>query len=214
MGLDWDAPAFSEYDPASPALLPLPPLKIDYGSPSPTGHVQPGIYEPLIADLESSLAREPDEHRIRARLARYCNNCAWGLATGLAPNSSPERAVALACRAVDLAPKQASYLNTLGVVQYRLGRYAVAITTLDRSLAANRGQFAGFDLFFLAMAHHRLGHSAQARACFDRAVHWVQEQKNLPEDYASELAAFRAEAGSVLAWPMDALPEDVFARPR
>ena len=31
MGLDWDAPAYSDDDPAGPDLPPLPPLKVDYG---------------------------------------------------------------------------------------------------------------------------------------------------------------------------------------
>jgi hypothetical protein len=112
---------------------------------------------------------------------------------------------------VELAPKQAIYLNTLGVAQYRVGRYALAITTLDRSVAANRGQFAGFDHFFLAMAHHRLGHGVQARACYDRAARWLREQKNLPVEYASELAVFRAEAEAVLGGASGELPADVFA---
>ena len=31
MGLDWDAPAYSEDDPAGPSAPPLPPLQVDYG---------------------------------------------------------------------------------------------------------------------------------------------------------------------------------------
>jgi hypothetical protein len=51
------------------------------------------------------------------------------------------------------------------------------------------------------IAHHRLGHGAEARACYDRAVHWLGEQKTLSERDTKELAAFRAEAESVLARP-------------
>ena len=69
------------------------------------------------------------------------------------------------------------YLNTLGVAQYRSGQYAEAITTLKRSLAAGAGQSDAYNLFFLAMAHHRLGHADQARACFDRAVRWLRRRK-------------------------------------
>ena len=31
MGLDWDAPAYPDDDPASPSAPPLPPLQVDYG---------------------------------------------------------------------------------------------------------------------------------------------------------------------------------------
>ncbi len=61
-------------------------------------------------------------------------------------------------------------LNTRGVVLYRAGQYADAVKVLGKSLEAGRGQFDGFDLFFLAMAQHRLGHREEARECLDRAI--------------------------------------------
>jgi hypothetical protein len=87
------------------------------------------------------------------------------------------------------------------------------VTALEQSLAAGRGQYDGFDLFFLAMAHHRLGHLEQARHCFDRALRWLQQNKNLGVQHAHELAAFRAEAESVLTGPAGEMPEDVFSAP-
>ena len=141
------------------------------------------------------------------------NDRAWILATGPIDQRDPERAVALARRAVELAPGQQMYLNTLGVALYRAGQYAEAISVLERSLAAGKGEFDAFDLFFLAMAHHRLGHADQARACFDRAVRWWGERKNLPAQYIPELTSFRAEAEVVLALagPGTEPPADVFA---
>jgi len=141
------------------------------------------------------------------------NNTAWELATGEAHLRDPERAVSLARKAVARAPDQPVCLNTLGVALYRAGQYPEAITTLEKSLAAGKGQTDAFDLFFLAMAHHRLGHTVQARDTFDRAVRWWREQKQLPDQYAIELAGFRAEAEAVLAGPGGALPDDVFAGP-
>jgi len=145
--------------------------------------------------------------------AQHYNILAWRLATGPVALRDPERALALARKAVALTPGRAMYLNTLGVAQYRAGQYAEAIATLEKSLAAAKGESDAFDLFFLAMAHHRLGHADQARACFDRAVRWWGEHKNLPAQYAEELAAFRAEAEAVLglARPGGELPVDVFA---
>ena len=71
-----------------------------------------------------------------------------------------------------------------------------------------------FDLFFLAMAHQQLGHRHEARGCYDQAVRWLEAQKSVPDSDAQGLAAFRAEAESVLASPPEDLPADVFARHR
>jgi serine/threonine protein kinase/WD40 repeat protein/tetratricopeptide (TPR) repeat protein len=141
------------------------------------------------------------------------NNRAWTLATGPIDERDPERAVALARRAVALAPGQQLSLNTLGVALYRVGQYAEAVSVLKQSLTAGKGEFDAFDLFFLAMTHRRLGHATEARACFDRAVRWWSERKSLPAQYIPELTGFRAEAEEVLALagPSAELPADVFA---
>jgi tetratricopeptide (TPR) repeat protein len=115
---------------------------------------------------------------------------------------------------VALAPEQERgiILNTLGVAQYRAGRYHDAAATLRQSLRINAGQFDAFDLYFLAMALHRLGHVADARACLARAVRWHDQHPALAPTYLQELAAFRAEAEGVLAARPE-LPADVFAGP-
>ena len=167
-----------------------------------------------IDDLIVAHRRRPDDAHLREALALPCNNQAWKLATGPASARDLERALSLALRAVDMAPKEFIYLNTLGVAQYRARHYAQATSTLERSLAAGRGETDAFDLFFLAMAHHRLGDREQARDCFDRAVHWMGKQKSLSDQNAKELAVFRAEAEAVLAGPAGELPVDVFAPTR
>jgi tetratricopeptide (TPR) repeat protein len=212
IGLDWDAPAYSDDDPTSPTLPPLPPLQVDLG-PSPlTWQPEPKFYQSLIAGLETTLARQPDQHRIRGLLARYCNAYAWGLVTAPGSTDDPQRALSLARRAVELAPTLDIYLNTLGVAQYRAGQFAEAIASLEKSLAAAKGGSDAFDLFFLAMARHRLGRAAEARADFDRAVKWRRDHPNLAQPgWSEELDAFQAEARALLDGPSPELPAEVFA---
>jgi tetratricopeptide (TPR) repeat protein len=171
-------------------------------------------FDPAIADLEAVLAGKPDQPAVQDLLALCCNNRAWELTTGPESTRDAGRALRLARRATELAPDEAIYINTLGVAEYRAGRFAEAIATLERSLAGGGGQFDAFDLFFLAMAHHRLAHRQGARGCFDRAVKWLAQQKGLNAGYADELARFRAEAEAVLAGPTGELPDDVFAPAR
>jgi len=169
---------------------------------------------PAIAGLEAALEREPSSRQVRELLAHCCNNHAWVLAPGHPSSQDLDRALKLSLRAVELAPGQQVSLNTRRVVLYRAGQYAGAVTTRDKNLKAGQGQFDGFDLFFPAMAHHRLGHREEARRCLDRAIEWMGHPGRLTGDQAKELAAFRAEAESVLAGPTGELPDDVFDGPR
>jgi WD40 repeat protein/tetratricopeptide (TPR) repeat protein len=126
------------------------------------------------------------------------NRLAWGLVTGPAEQRDPAWALQLIQEAVKQRPEDGMLLNTLGVVQYRNGQYAQARVTLEKSLAAGKGQSDAFDLFFLAMCHAKLGAPAKARECFHRAVKWMDGQKNLNPRYVQELTAFQAEAQAVL----------------
>jgi eukaryotic-like serine/threonine-protein kinase len=144
--------------------------------------------------------------------AEHYNNLAWRLATGPVALRDPEQALALARTAVALSSGTAIYLNTLGVAQYRAGQYTEAIATLERSLAASKGESDAFDLFFLAMARHRLGQIAQARADFDRALRWRHEHPTMSQPgWSEELDLFRTEAEEVLAGAQTELPAEVFA---
>jgi tetratricopeptide (TPR) repeat protein len=144
--------------------------------------------------------------------AQHYNNLAWRLANAPVALRDLEQALVLARKAVTLTPGAAIYLNTLGVALYRNGHYAEAIGTLEKSLAAGKGESDAFDLFFLAMARHKLGQIARARADFDRAVRWRRERQDLAQtDWSEELNVFRAEAEEVLSINHAELPSNVFA---
>ncbi len=216
MGLDWDAPAYLATEPAA-AHAPDAPLKliVDMGAS--------GSELRSLLDRALELERAGKIREAIGVLREVCrqwpdvslahNNLAWLLATGPEPLRDPTEALEHARQAVRVAPAEQTTLNTLGVALYRAGKFADAITILKKSLDAGKGQLSAFDLFFLSMAHHRLGHRADARGCFDRAVRWVGEQQTLPAQYAKDLAEFRAEAEAVLAGTSDELPANVFAKP-
>ncbi len=208
MGLDWDEPTYPETEPPT-GNTPTPPLKLVVDMGDLDGRLesfgerksllnqarqfeQAGNIGEAIRVLRQASERWPDS-------ALAHNNLAWLLVTGPEPLRNPTEAVEHARHAVRLAPGEQISLNTLGVALYRAGKFAEAITILEKSLTAGKGQFDSFDLFFLAMAHHRLGHRAEARGCLDRAVRWVGQRKALSAEYAKELAAIRTEAEAVLA---------------
>jgi serine/threonine protein kinase/WD40 repeat protein/Tfp pilus assembly protein PilF len=145
------------------------------------------------ADLEWSLQLDPGN-------ANVCNSLAWFLVTGPKKRQGPPKALGLARQAVKLAPERWEYWNTLGVTYYRLADYPNAIVALERSLRQSNGTTAGFDLYFLAMCHQRMGDAGHARTCLDGANQWAQEhQPALPADQQAELQAFRIEAEEALA---------------
>jgi tetratricopeptide (TPR) repeat protein len=135
------------------------------------------------------------------RSARGLNNRAWELVTGPPGKRDLKKGLELIRKAVEIEPDEPTYQNTLGVALYRNSRWTEAIAALEKSLALGKGQAEGFDLFFLAMCHAKLGASAKAKDCFDRAVKWTEAQKNLKAQDVEDLKAFRAEAEAELRAP-------------
>ncbi|HEY8504355.1 MAG TPA: tetratricopeptide repeat protein, partial [Gemmataceae bacterium] len=151
-----------------------------------------GRAEPARADLEAALRLAPDD-------PETLNGMAWRLLAGPPDRRDPARALELIRKAVAKRPDNPMYLNTLGVAQYRNGMLREAVATLEKSLAAGKGQWDAFDLFFLAMCHARLGEPDKARDCYDRAARWTAGKKDLGAAHAEELKQFRAEAAEVLS---------------
>jgi serine/threonine protein kinase/Flp pilus assembly protein TadD len=67
--------------------------------------------------------------------------------------------------------------HVLGLAHYRAGQADKAVACLSK--AANDHpdwQFQAFNWLVLSMAHHRLGHAAEARQWFDTAQKWIAEE--------------------------------------
>jgi tetratricopeptide (TPR) repeat protein len=221
MGLDWDAPPYPESDSAAENVPVLPlRVKVDLGPIKPIrpevrlllGQAQQlehdGKIAQAIAALRQGTRSFPNECEIH-------NSLAWRLAASPEPLRNAAEAVEHARRAVELHPGYQLALNTLGVALYRAGKFAEAVETLEKSQRAGDGEFAAFDLFFLAMAHQKLGHGQQARACLQQAdASFEANRASLPPEYIQELTKFRTEAERVLAGDGAELPDQVFAGER
>jgi WD40 repeat protein/serine/threonine protein kinase len=174
-GLDWDLP-------------PHPPLAETKNPSSLQVMVDLGDFNPITKE--------------KAEQALELNNQAWPLAAHPDPiRRDPARAVTLAKKAIGLCPQEPQLWNTLGVAQYRTGDWRAAIEALTRSMKLQYGNLESFDTFFLAMAHWRLGEMDKAREYYDRAVRWMEQNKDHlgdNADWAEELRRFRAEAEELL----------------
>ena len=165
--------------------------------------------EVLVGDL-AKLAPTP-EQKARQAIERWsreveakpdsagaCNNLAWNYLIAPEALRDVKAALPLAEKAVRLEPGSATYRNTLGVAYYRAGRYREAVETLRPNLEGQEDGGLAFDLYFLAMSHHRLGETARARDYYDWAVRWVQVQRDLDAVPLDELTAFRVETEELL----------------
>jgi tetratricopeptide (TPR) repeat protein len=149
-------------------------------------------YEKAIAAVQKVLELAPEG------AAGLCNNLAWSWANAPANVRNPKSALPFAQKAVQLAPNNSTYLNTLGVVYYRLGQNARAVETLRKAVAADPTGGTAFDFFFLAMSYHQLGERDKAEDYYAKALRWWEGQTGLPSEQVEELKAFRAEAEAAL----------------
>jgi serine/threonine protein kinase len=134
-----------------------------------------------------------------AQSARVLNDAAWQIVRGT--QSSAERyrwGLRLAEKATRLSPKNGDMINTLGVSQYRAGRYADALATLTRSQQINAGLGNAShvaDLAFLALTEERLGHHEQAVSYLGRLREELKKPKHAGE---AESRGFLREAEKLI----------------
>lgn len=173
MGLDWDLPP---YPPSAPAPKPLR-VEVDLGDPGAMiqaqayeqeadGFLQSRQWDQAVGAYAEAVGLDPKN-------ARYLNELAWLLATCPdADSRDGDRALELAARAVQLAPKDGNYWITLGAAQYRVGDWKPARESLEKAMALRNGGDCA-DWFFLAMVHWRLGDKAEAHQWYDKADLWM-----------------------------------------
>lgn len=131
-------------------------------------------------------------HSCRAILDRFgqidrpafANQAAWACA--LAPDSvvDLEPAIRLARMAMNAAPRDAAYHNTLGALLYRAGKFQEARLNLQEADRLCKGMNPE-DWVFLAMIHHSLGEYTEAQRWLDKTARWldaVDRNKLRPTD--------------------------------
>jgi hypothetical protein len=93
---------------------------------------------------------------------------------------------------------RAASLETYGAALYRAGRYQDAVAQLTSAVQKNGTGGSVWQQCFLAMAHQRLGHKAQARQWLHKAVQQIEKDKK-PSWYEWVVySLLRAEAEEVL----------------
>jgi Flp pilus assembly protein TadD len=145
-------------------------------------------------DLAGAIAAYRQAIRLKKDYSDPYNGLAWLLATCQDTHfRDANQAVQLATKAVKLAPKNGNCWNTLGVANYRAGKWKAAIAALEKSMDLRKGGNS-HDWFFLAMADWQLNEKKKARAWYDKAVQWMD--KHQPKN--EEMPRFRAEAAKLL----------------
>ena len=172
MNLDWDWP---EFPPAATGDPAAEPVTIEV---LPADRARPALTREQRA--RAGHRALPREGRSEPGLGAGLQRAGLGLSDG---------ARGAARRGGRFAPGRESgaagarrmriYRNTLGVAYYRAGRYREAVEVLRPNLEKQEDRGLAYDLYFLAMSHHRLGEAARARDYYDWAVRWAQVQRDL-----------------------------------
>jgi hypothetical protein len=159
-----------------------------------TGPGDPGVRVEWLALLEPEVGlRTFPAGRMPRGVAMALNNDSWYTCSDLGRTDAEyQRALIQAEQACALEPS-GTYLNTLGVAQYRVGLYEEALATLKKADELNGG--IPEDIAFLAMLHHRLGDDSKAQKELNRlrTVMSNSRRGNDPEE-----RAFLTEAEKLL----------------
>jgi serine/threonine protein kinase/Tfp pilus assembly protein PilF len=166
---------------------------IEFDPRSAIAHYNIGLAQFELGNLEEAIAAQSKVLELEPNHALRFNELSWWLCTmPELRGHSPDRAVELSRRAVELAPWGAHW-NVLGMAYCRVGNWTSAIEAHEKSMELRAGGDS-YDWFFLAMAHWHLGHKDEARMWFDKGVEWMEEHR--PDN--KDLLYFRGEAAELL----------------
>jgi WD40 repeat protein len=130
--------------------------------------------------------------------AELLNGLVWYFALGGTTNQAvADFVVQIAEKAASLAPTDRNIRIAPGIACYRAGNWQAAIEALESSLSIDDKDATSTEAhgtFFLAMAHHQLGHATEARTWYDRAV--ARTAQHASRDW--QLRPFHKEAMELL----------------
>jgi WD40 repeat protein/tetratricopeptide (TPR) repeat protein len=168
------------------------PSAVEYGTGAATVCKDYGILlaatnrdEEAASALRQAVELDAAQAAAHDRLARI-------LATSSDPKvRNPAEAIESGKRAVELAPTNGTFWNTLGTAQYRAGDWRAAVEALEtaRELSGERNSP---DLFILAMAYWRSGDKEKARREYEQAVQELE--RNPSGETAPSCSREEAEA--------------------
>jgi Flp pilus assembly protein TadD len=111
-------------------------------------------------------------------LERFGAGATWTCTLSPESGADPDRIVSLAENLLARSSRDHWHVNLLGAALYRAGRFEEAVTRLTEATELNCHPYRTNMLhtwFFLAMAHHRLGHAEEARRWLEKAVQGTDE---------------------------------------
>ena len=118
-------------------------------------------------------------------LQRFGKGATWTCT--LSPNSGvdPARIVRLAENLVTHLARNHWHVNQLGVALYRAGHFEKAVERLTEATEMSPDPYRSNMIntwYYLAMAHHRLGHADLAQRWLDKGVQATEESLKSPEE--------------------------------
>ena len=118
-------------------------------------------------------------------LERFGAGATWTCTLSPKSGADPDRIVSLAEKLLAKSSRDHWHVNQLGAALYRAGRFEEAVTRLTEATELSCHPYRTnmlYTWFYLAMAHHRLGHADEARRWLDRAVQGTEEALKSPAE--------------------------------